>query len=153
MYASRQLSTYELNNSTYDLELVALVFALKIWRYYPYDERCKIYNDPKNIKYFFTQKELNMRQRQWLELIKDYDIVISYHLGKTNCETNALRRKRTETMTAMFSRQLDLLHLEIVKLIGVLVNLSVKSSIIEEIKRLQESNLDITTFKGRVKQG
>ena len=75
-YASRQLKPHELNYPTHDLELAAVVFALKIWRHYLYGVTCKIFTDHKSLKYIFTQKELNMRQRRWLELIKDYDLEI-----------------------------------------------------------------------------
>ncbi|GKV23585.1 hypothetical protein SLEP1_g33294 [Rubroshorea leprosula] len=83
-YASRQLKLYEENYPTHDLELAAVVFALKIWRHYLYGETCEIFTDHKSLKYIFTQKELNMRQRRWLELLKDYDLTISYHPGKAN---------------------------------------------------------------------
>jgi hypothetical protein len=92
-YASRQLKTYERNYPTHDLELAAVVFALKIWQHYLYGERCEIYTDHKSLKYFFTQKEINMRQRRWLELLKDYDCTINYHLGKANVVADALSRK------------------------------------------------------------
>ncbi|KAD2804980.1 hypothetical protein E3N88_38357 [Mikania micrantha] len=72
-YASRQLKLYEVNYPTHDLELAAVVFALNIWRHYLYGETCDIFTDQKSVKYIFTQKELNMRQRRWLELLKDYD--------------------------------------------------------------------------------
>jgi hypothetical protein len=94
-YASRQLKDYEQNYPTHDLELAAVVFALKIWRHYLYGEKCEIYTDHKSLKYFFTQKELNMRQRRWLELIKDYDCEINYHPGKANVVADALSRKST----------------------------------------------------------
>jgi ribonuclease HI len=81
-YASRQLKVHECNYLNHDLELAAVVFALKIWRHYLYGEHCEIYTDHKSLKYFFTQKELNMRQRQWLELLNDYDCSINYHPGK-----------------------------------------------------------------------
>ena len=92
-YASRQLKDYEKNYPVHDLELAAVVFALKIWRHYLYGERTQIYTDHKSLKYFFTQKELNMRQRRWLELVKDYDIDIQYHPGKANVVADALSRK------------------------------------------------------------
>ena len=92
-YASRQLKPYEQNYPTYDLELAAVVFALKIWRHYLYGEQCEIFIDHKSLKYLFTQKKLNMRQRRWLELLKDYDLTISYHLGKANVVADALSRK------------------------------------------------------------
>ena len=75
-YASRQLKTHEQNYPTHDLELAAVVFALNIWRYYLYGESCDIFTDHKCLKYIFTQKDLNLRQRRWLELIKDYDMNI-----------------------------------------------------------------------------
>ncbi|KAL0540247.1 hypothetical protein IC582_024480 [Cucumis melo] len=71
-YAFRQLKSHEQNYPTHDLELAAVVFALKIWRHYLYGEKIQIFID----QYFFTQKELNMRQRRWLELVKDYDCEI-----------------------------------------------------------------------------
>ena len=92
-YASRQLKTHEQKYPTHDLELAAIVFALKIWRHYLYGEKCEIYTDHKSLKYIFTQKELNMRQRRWLELIKDYDCTINYHPGKANVVADALSRK------------------------------------------------------------
>ncbi|KAL4021404.1 hypothetical protein IC575_020200 [Cucumis melo] len=92
-YASRQLKIHEQNYPTHDLELAAVVFALKIWRHYLYGEKIQIYTDHKSLKYFFTQKELNMRQRRWLELVKDYDCEILYHPGKANVVADALSRK------------------------------------------------------------
>lgn len=78
-YASRQLRPHELNYLTHDLELAAVVHALKIWRHYLISNRCEIYTDHKSLKYIFTQADLNMRQRRWLELIKDYDMGVHYH--------------------------------------------------------------------------
>jgi hypothetical protein len=78
-YASRQLRKLEENYPTHDLELVAVVHALKIWRHYLIGHRCDIYSDHKSLKYIFTQNDLNLRQRRWLELIKDYDLGINYH--------------------------------------------------------------------------
>jgi hypothetical protein len=72
--------------------LAAVVFALKSWRHYLYGESCDIYTDHKSFKYIFTQKELNLRQRRWLELIKDYDLSIQYHPGKANVVADALSR-------------------------------------------------------------
>ncbi|GJV28473.1 retrotransposon protein, putative, ty3-gypsy subclass [Tanacetum coccineum] len=93
-YASRQLKPYEVNYPTHDLELAAVVFALKIWRHYLYGEIvCDIFTDHKSLKYIFTQRELNMRQRRWLELLKDYDTNIQYHPGKANVVADALSRK------------------------------------------------------------
>nr|GFC16005.1 putative reverse transcriptase domain-containing protein [Tanacetum cinerariifolium] len=92
-YASRQLKPYEVNYPTHDLELAAVVFALKIWRHYLYGESCDIFTDHKSLKYIFTQRDLNMRQRRWLELLKDYDTNIQYHPGKANVVADALSKK------------------------------------------------------------
>jgi hypothetical protein len=93
-YASRQLRKHELNYPTHDLELPAVVHALKIWRHYIMGTKCQVYTDHKSLKYIFTQKDLNLRQRRWLELIKDYDLEIHYHPGKANLVTDALSRKK-----------------------------------------------------------
>ncbi|KAI3670108.1 hypothetical protein L6452_41749 [Arctium lappa] len=92
-YASRQLKIHEQNYPTHDLELAAVVFALKLWRHYLYDTKCPLYTDHKSLKYVFDQKELNMRQRRWLELLKDYDCELLYHPGKANVVADALSRK------------------------------------------------------------
>jgi hypothetical protein len=104
-YASRQLKQYEQNYPTHDLELAAVVHALKIWRHYLYGSKCEIYTDHKSLKYFFTQKELNMRQRRWLELVKDYDCTISYHPGKANVVADALSRKNMGQLSVLCTRQ------------------------------------------------
>ncbi|KAI3669787.1 hypothetical protein L6452_41194 [Arctium lappa] len=92
-YASRQLKEHEKNYPTHDLELAAVVFALKLWRHYLYGTRCTLFTDQKSLKYIFNQKELNMRQRRWLELLKDYDCDLLYHLGKANVVADALSRR------------------------------------------------------------
>ena len=92
-YASRQLKTYEQNYPTDDLELAAVVFASKIWRNYLYGEKCRIYTDHKSLKYLLTHKEINLRQRRWLELFKDYDCIIDYYPGEANMVADALNRK------------------------------------------------------------
>ena len=102
-YASRQLKPHEQNYPTHDLELAAIVFALKIWRHYLYGEKCRIYTDHKSLKYLLTQKELNLRQRRWLELLKDYDCIIDYHPGKANIVADALSRKTVVAMSLQYS--------------------------------------------------
>jgi hypothetical protein len=92
-YTSRQLRKHELNYPTHDLELAAVVHALKIWRHYIKGTKCQVYTDHKSLKYIFTQKDLNLRQRRWLELIKDYDLEFHYHPGKANLVADALSRK------------------------------------------------------------
>ena len=98
-YASRQLKPHEQNYPTHDLELAAVVFALKIWRHYLYGEKCRIFTDHKSLKYLLTQKDLNLRQRRWLELLKDYDCIIDYHPGKANVVADALSRKMIYALT------------------------------------------------------
>jgi hypothetical protein len=93
-YASRQLNKYEENYPTHDLELAAVLHALKIWRHYLIGYRSEIYSDHKSLKYIFTQNDLNLRQHRWLELIKDYDLGINYHLGKANVVLDALSCKK-----------------------------------------------------------
>jgi hypothetical protein len=92
-YASRALWPHEQNYPMHDLELAAVVHALKIWRHYLMGAHCNIYTDHKSLKYIFTQADLNMRQRRWLELIKDYDLEVHYHPGKANVVADALSRK------------------------------------------------------------
>ncbi|KAD2805401.1 hypothetical protein E3N88_38778 [Mikania micrantha] len=92
-YASRQLKVHEKNYTTHDLELGAVVFALKIWRHYLYGTKCVIYTDHKSLQHILNQKELNMRERRWVELLTDYDCVIRYHPGKANVVADALSRK------------------------------------------------------------
>ncbi|TYK24122.1 pol protein [Cucumis melo var. makuwa] len=108
-YASRQLKSHEQNYPTHDLELAAVVFALKIWRHYLYGEKIQIFTDHKSLKYFFTQKELNMGQRRWLELAKDYDNEILYHPGKENVVADALSRKVAHS-AGLITKQAPLLR-------------------------------------------
>ncbi|KAL4030883.1 hypothetical protein IC575_009137 [Cucumis melo] len=108
-YASRQMKSHEQNYPTHDLELAAVVFALKIWRHYLYGEKIQIFTDHKSLKYFFTQKELNMRQMRWLELVKDYDCEILYHLGKANVVVDSLSRKVAHS-AALITKQAPLLR-------------------------------------------
>ncbi|GJR91572.1 putative reverse transcriptase domain-containing protein [Tanacetum coccineum] len=92
-YGSRQLKVHEKNYTTHDLELGAVVFALKIWRYYLYGTKCIVFTDHKSLQHILDQKELNMRQRRWLEFLSDYDCEIRYHPGKANVVADALSRK------------------------------------------------------------
>ncbi|GJX80036.1 putative reverse transcriptase domain-containing protein [Tanacetum coccineum] len=91
-YASRQLKVHEKNYTTHDLELGSVVFALKIWRHYLYGTRCTIFTDHKSLQHILDQKELNIRQRRWLELLSDCDCDIHYHTGKENVVADALSR-------------------------------------------------------------
>ncbi|GKA74375.1 putative reverse transcriptase domain-containing protein [Tanacetum coccineum] len=95
-YASSQLKKHEENHMTHDLELGAMIFALRLWRHYLYGTKCVVYTDHKSPQYILNQKELNMRQRQWIELLSDYDCEIRYHPGKANVVADALSRKERE---------------------------------------------------------
>jgi hypothetical protein len=99
-YASRQLRKHEEKYLTHDLELAAVVHTLKIWRHYIISKRCEVYSDHKSMKYIFTQPDLNLMQRRWLELIKEYDLGINYHPGKANVVAGALSRRSHVNMLA-----------------------------------------------------
>ncbi|GJR95184.1 putative reverse transcriptase domain-containing protein [Tanacetum coccineum] len=111
-YASRQLKIHENNYTTHDLELGAVVFTLKIWRHYLYGTKCTVFTDPKSLQRILDQKELNMRQRRWLELLSDYDCDIRYHPGKANVVADALSRKERDPLlrvrTLVMTISLDL---------------------------------------------
>nr|GEX92327.1 putative reverse transcriptase domain-containing protein [Tanacetum cinerariifolium] len=92
-YASRQLKVHEQNYTTHDLELGSVVFALKIWRHYLYGTKCTVFTNHKSLQHILDQKELNVRQRCWLELLSDYDCDIRYHPGKANVVADALSHK------------------------------------------------------------
>lgn len=109
-YASQQLKDYEQNYPSHDLELAVVVFALEIWRHYLYGETCQTFTDHKSLKYLFTQKELNLGQRKWLELVKENDCSINCHLGKANVVTNALNRKSSSYMACWITTQKHLLN-------------------------------------------
>ena len=109
VYASHQLKPCEENYPAHDLEPAAVVFALKIWRHYLYGVKCEIYTNHKSLKYIFTQKELNMRQRRSSELLKGYDMEINYHPGKVNAVVNALSRKSTWSLAYLLTKKRKLL--------------------------------------------
>ena len=147
-YASQQLKLYEQNYPTHNLELAAIIFALKIWWHYLYGESCKIFTDYKSLKYLFTQKELNTRRR-WLELLKDYDLNIKYHPEKANVVANVLSKKSTANVMALLSTQwqilkdLEDLQIEVIStdIKNVLANLMVQPALIEWIKVAQQNDI------------
>ncbi|KAL4347811.1 hypothetical protein GQ457_17G010440 [Hibiscus cannabinus] len=130
-YDSRQLKVHEKNYPTHDIELAAVVFALKIWRHYLYGEKCIVYTDHKSLKYLMTQKELNLKQRRWLELLKDYDLSIEYHPGKANVVADALSRKVAVELRTMFA------NLSISRDGSLVAELQVKPTLIQLIREKQ----------------
>ncbi|KAA0056044.1 ty3-gypsy retrotransposon protein [Cucumis melo var. makuwa] len=159
-YASRQLKSHEQNYPTHDLELAAVVFALKIWRHYLYGEKIQIFTDHKSLKYLFTQKELNMRQRRWYELVKDYDCEILYHPGKANVVDDALSRKVSHS-AALITRQAllhrDLEQAEIAVSVGAvtmqLAQLTVQPTLRQRIIDAQSNDPYLVEKRGLAEEG
>jgi hypothetical protein len=156
-YASRALRPHEQNYPTHDLELAAVVHALKIWRHYLMGAHYNIYTDHKSLKYIFTQADLNMRQRRWLELIKDYDLEVHYHPGKANVVADALSRKAQCNCMSMDARVTTLcdelcnLNLEVVSS-GELSYISVEPTLQEQIVRAQIEDKGVQVIKEMIKQ-
>ena len=109
-YGSHQLKNHEQNYSTHDMELAAIVFALKIWRYYLYDEQFEVYSDHKSLSYIFTQLDLNMRQRMWMEFLEDYNFTLHYHHGKANVVVDALSQKSRGALASIASWEWQMLE-------------------------------------------
>ena len=109
-YGSCQLKNHEQNYPTHDLELAAVVFALKILRHYLYGKAFKVYSDHKSLKYIFTQRDLNMRQRRWMEFLEDYDFTLHYHPGKAYMVADALSRKSRGALDSIASREWKILE-------------------------------------------
>jgi hypothetical protein len=147
-YASRQLRKHEENYPTHDLELATVVHALKIWRHYLIGHRCEIYSDHKSLKYIFTQNNLNLWQRRWLELIKNYDLGINYHPGKANVVANALSCKKYRNAT--FARRMqpelrrEIKYLNLGMVIEAKVTMEVEPTLEVEI---QEGQLEDAKLK------
>jgi hypothetical protein len=154
-YASRSLRPHELNYPTHDLELAAVVHALKIWRHYLMGNRCNIVPDHKSLKYIFTQSELNMRQRRWLELIKDYDLEVHHHPEKANVVADALSRKvhcnclTVESYSETLCEDLWKLRLEIVEQ-GNLNAISAESNLYDKIVLAQLNDEGVQLIKQKL---
>nr|AAV31295.1 putative polyprotein [Oryza sativa Japonica Group] len=157
-YASRQLRSHENNYPTHDLELAAVVHALKIWRHYLFGNRTEVYTDHKSLKYIFTQPDLNMRQRRWLELIKDYDMEIHYHPGKANVVADALSRKSYCNMSEgrrlprELCQEFEKLNLGIVSK-GFVAALEAKPTLFDQVREAQVNDPDIQEIKKNMRRG
>ena len=110
-YGSRQLKNHEKNYPTHDMELVAIVFALKFWCHYLYGEQFEVFSNHNILKYIFTQWDLNMRQRRWMKYLEDYDFTLHYHPGKANVVADALNRKSRRGLASIASREWQMLNI------------------------------------------
>jgi hypothetical protein len=157
-YSSQQLKIHEKNYPTHDLELGAVVHALKTWRHYLYGQKCDIYTNHKSLKYIFTQSELNMRQRRWLEFIKDYELEIHYHPGKANVVADALSRKSQVNMLAAHPMLYELVK-EFDRLsLGFLnntqgVTIELEPTLEQDIKKGQKEDEKINETRQLIKDG
>nr|GEV63296.1 putative reverse transcriptase domain-containing protein [Tanacetum cinerariifolium] len=143
-YASRQLKPHEENYIIHDLELGAVVFALIIWRHYLYETKCIMFTDHKSLQHVLNHKELNMRQRRWLELLADNDCEIRYHPGKANDVADALSRKRI-----IKSRQVKPLR---VRSLIMTIHSNLPSQILEaQTESLKEENVQAENLQGMEK--
>jgi ribonuclease HI len=156
-YASRQLRKHEVNYLIHDLELAAVVHALKIWRHYLMGKRCELYTDHKSLKYIFTQLNLNLRQRRWLELIKDYDLGINYHPEKANVVADALSRRShvsqlvVDSMPFELCEEFDKVNLRIVTNTKA-TEMEVGSNLLQEIWKGQVEDEKIQEIKCNIKE-
>jgi hypothetical protein len=156
-YASRQLRKHEEKYPTHDLELAVVVHVLKIWRHYINGKRCEVYSDHRSLKYIFTQADLNLSQRRWLELIKDYDLWINYHPGKANVIADALSRRSQLNMLAMrellpeFCKEFEKLILGWVSNVEVIA-MDVDSTLEQDIWKGEPEDAKIQEIKEQIKE-
>ena len=160
-YASRQLKKHEVNYPTHDLELAAVVFALRIWRHYLYGVPCRIFTDHKTLQYLFSQKDLNMRQRRWIELIKDYDCTIEYHLGKANIVADALSRKPSSSLAQLKAEYLTMLvelrsmgvNLETIASGTLVAAFHVRPVLVDRVRDLQAQDPYLMKLRSKIEAG
>jgi hypothetical protein len=156
-YASRQLRKHEEKYPTHDMELATVVHAFKIWRHYIIGKRCEVYSDHKSLKYKFTQPDLNLRQRRWLELIKDYDLGINYHPGKANIIADAISRRShvnmlaTRELLSEFCKEFENLNLGWVSNAEV-ISMEVDSTLEQDIQKGQLEDAKIQEIKEQIKE-
>ena len=159
-YGSRQLKNHEQNYPTHDMELVAVVFALKIWRHYLYGEEFEVYSNHKILKYIFTQQDLNMRQRRWMEFLEDYDFTLHYHPSKANVVADALSWKSRGVLASIASwewrmlktvGQFGLQYREQAQ--GTLGSLVATPSLLSRVIESQGQDAEIMSIRDRVQSG
>jgi hypothetical protein len=157
VYASWQLRKHEVHYPIHDLELAVVVHALKIWRHYLMEKRCELYTNHKSLKYIFTQLNLNLRQRRWLELIKDYDLGINYHPGKANVVADALSWRShvsylvVNSMPFELCEEFDKLNLRIIANTEAM-EMEAGSSLLQEIRRGQQEDDKVQEIKCNIKE-
>jgi hypothetical protein len=156
-YASRALRPHEQNYPTHNLELAVVVHALKMWRHYLMGTHCNIYTDHKSLKYIFTQADLNMRQRRWLKLIKDYDLEVHYHPGKANVVADALSRKSQCNCMVMdfhinaLCDELNKMRIEMIPS-GTLSYISIEPTLLDQVVMAQPSDKGVQIIKKNLNQ-
>jgi hypothetical protein len=160
-YGSRQLKPHEGNYPVHDLELAAVIFALKLWRHYLYGEDFEIYTDHKSLQYVFSQKELNLRQRRWIEYLKDFKCRILYHPGKANVVADALSRKSSGSLASLYMlewdtvdqfSQLSLRAKEVSQ--GVLfASFCVEPGLLQRIRLAQQNDGDLVETRAKIVAG
>lgn len=155
-YASRQLKPHEKRYPTHDSELAAIVFALKMWRHYLLGERFELFTDHNSLKYFFSQRDLNLRQQRWLEFLASYNFDISYTPGKENVVADALCRKKEElNLMIMEMKQLEILSKYNFRPTRglepeVLASLSVRPTLLERIGENQRRDMKLAEILNRL---
>ena len=159
-YGSRQLKNHEQNYHTHDMELAVVVFVPKIWRHYLYGEQFEVFSDHKSLKYIFTQRDLNMRQRRWMEFLEDYIFTFHYHPGKANVVANALSRKSQGVLASIASREWRML--ETVGRFrlqyneqpqGTLGSMMDTPSLLSKVIESQVQDAELVSIKDRVQSG
>ena len=159
-YGSLKLKNHEQNYPTHDMELAAVVFALKIWCHYLYGVQFEVFLDHKSLKYIFTQRDLNMRQRRWMGFLEDYDVTLHYHPGKANVVVDALSRKSQGVLASIaswewwmfetvgqFRLQYD------VQAQGTLGSLMATLSLLSRVIESQGQDAELVSIRDRVQSG
>lgn len=158
-YASRQLKPHEQNWPTHDLELESVLLTLKLWRHYLYENVFEVFTDHKSLKYIFDQKELNNRQRRWMETLDDFNLDIKYQPGKTNVIADALSKK-TKTLAGLWATEWKLwsnlgeiaLNIKIRGSMGYISNLYARPMIMQRIIEAQDEDPELVQIKTNIEE-